>query len=65
MISYPTGITPDPAELLIQLRECRDSPYWHRSLSDIGGMILLKCAQAELERYRKPDDPRQEGEPGY
>ena len=64
MISYPAGITPDPAELLIQLRECRDSPYWHRSLSDIGGMVLLKGAQAELERYGNPDDQNQEGGTG-
>ncbi len=51
MISYPIGVTPDPEELLIQLRECRDSPYWNRSLSDIGGMVLLKGAEAELEKY--------------
>ncbi len=62
MISYPARITPDPEELLSQLRECRDSPYWNRSLSDIGGMILLKGAEAELEKYRKRDvrSPRRE-----
>ena len=51
MISYPIGVTPDPEQLLNQLRECRDSPYWNRSLSDIGGMVLLKGAEAELEKY--------------
>ena len=51
MISYPIGITPNPEELLFQLQECRDSPYWNRSLSDIGGMVLLKGAEAELEKY--------------
>ena len=51
MISYPDGVTPDPLELLTKLQECRDSPYWNRSLSDIGGMILLKGAVAEIERY--------------
>lgn len=51
MISYPDGVTPDPLELLTKLQECRDSPYWNRSLSDIGGMVLLKGAEAEIERY--------------
>ena len=51
MISYPAGVTPDLEELLVQLRESRDSPYWNRSLSDIGGMVLLKGAEAELEKY--------------
>ena len=51
MISYPTGVTPDLEDLLVQLRECRDSPYWNRSLSDIGGMVLLKGAEAEVNKY--------------
>ena len=55
MISYPEGVTPDPEELLNELRECRDGPYWNRSLSDIGGMVLLKGAQAELEKYGAQD----------
>lgn len=60
MISYPDGVTPDPLELLIKLQECRDSPYWNRSLSDIGGMVLLKGAEAEIERY---DNQTQENQP--
>ena len=60
MISYPAGVTPDPLELLVKLQECRDSPYWNRSLSDIGGMILLKGAEAEIERY---DNHIQENQP--
>ena len=63
MISYPMGIIPDPEELLIQLRECRDSPYWNRSLSDIGGMVLLKGAEAELEKYDSGTE-RQTGKMG-
>ena len=51
IISYPDGVTPDPLELLTKLQECRDSPYWNRSLSDIGGMVLVKGAEAEIERY--------------
>ena len=51
MISYPDGVTPDPLELLTKLQESRESPYWNRSLSDIGGMVLLKGAQAEIEKY--------------
>ncbi len=50
-ISYPSDVTPDLLELLGQLREVRDGPYWKRSLSDIGGMILLKAAQTEVEKY--------------
>ena len=60
MISYPDGVTPDPLELLTKLQECRDSPYWNRSLSDIGGMVLLKGAEAEIERY---DSQTQENQP--
>ena len=60
MISYPDGVTPDPLELLTKLQECRDSPYWNRSLSDIGGMILLKGAEAEIARY---DSQPQENAP--
>ena len=55
MVSYPEGVTPDLEELLNQLRECRDGLYWNRSLSDIGGMVLLKGAQAELEKYSNQD----------
>lgn len=51
MISYPDGVTSDPLELLTRLQEGRDSPYWNRSLSDIGGMVLLKGAEAEIQRY--------------
>ena len=64
MISYPIGVTPDPEELLLQLRECRDSPYWNRSLSDIGGMVLLKGAEAELEKYDSPTQESQTGKMG-
>ena len=60
MISYPDGVTPDPLELLTKLQECRDSPYWNRSLSDIGGMVLLKGAEAEIKRY---DSQTQENQP--
>ena len=51
MISYPDGVTPDPLELLPKLQESRESPYWNRSLSDIGGMVLLEGVEAELEKY--------------
>ena len=64
MISYPDGVTPDPLELLTKLQECRDSPYWNRSLSDIGGMVLLKGAEAEIERYdsqTQEDQPKEAG----
>ena len=60
MISYPDGVTPDPLELLTKLQECRDSPYWNRSLSDIGGMVLLKGAESEIERY---DGQSQDNQP--
>ena len=62
MISYPVGVTPDLEELLHQLRDSRDSPYWNRSLSDIGGMILLKGAQAELRKYGNQDRQSQTSE---
>ncbi len=64
IISYPDGVTPDPLELLTKLQECRDSPYWNRSLSDIGGMVLLKGAEAEIERYdgqSQGDQPKEAG----
>ena len=60
MLSYPDGVVPDPLELLTKLQECRDSPYWNRSLSDIGGIVLLKGAEAEIERY---DSQTQESQP--
>ena len=55
MVSYPVGLMPDLEELLHQLRASSESPYWNRSLSDIGGMILLKGAQAEVRKYGKQD----------
>ena len=64
MISYPIGVTPDPEELLIQLRECRDSPYWNRSLSDIGGMVLLKGAVVEIQKYDGESEESQNGDMG-
>ncbi len=50
-ISYMVGDQPDLRDLLDQLRECTASPYWNRSLSDIGGMILLRAAQEEVAKY--------------
>ena len=50
-ISYLVG-DPDLRDLLDQLRACTESPYWNRSLSDIGGMILLRAAQEEVTKYR-------------
>lgn len=50
-ISYLVGDPPDLRDLLDQLRECTESPYWNRSLSDIGGMILLRAAQEEIAKY--------------
>ena len=58
-VSYPDDVAPDPWELLNQLRGCRDSPYWNRSLSAIGGMILLRAAQVEVDKYvGKSQGPR-------
>lgn len=58
-ISYPDNVSPDPWELLEQLRGCRDSPYWNRSLSDLGGMILSRAAQTEFAKYAgKAQDSR-------
>lgn len=50
-ISYLVGDQPDLRGLLAQLRECPESPYWNRSISDIGGMILLKAAKEEVAKY--------------
>lgn len=50
-ISYATASEPDLAELLHRLKASKDSPYWNRSLSDIGGMILADAAQREVETY--------------
>ena len=54
-ISYLVGDQLDLRDLLNQLRECTESPYWNRSLSDIGGMILLRAAQEEVAKYRTQD----------
>ena len=56
-VSYPTPAEGDPdlADMLVELRSCKGSPYWNRSLSDIGGMILLDAAQSEAEKYRRQD----------
>lgn len=52
-ISYPAGLKPSLDELLEELRLAKGSPYWNRSLSDIGGMLLLKVAQTEVRKYEK------------
>ncbi|MBI2854691.1 MAG: hypothetical protein HYX87_07220 [Chloroflexi bacterium] len=52
-ISYPTQADTDLDELLERLQSFKDSPYWNRSLSDIGGMILFRSAQAEVKKYTK------------
>jgi len=64
MISYPDRITPDPLKLLAKLQALRDSPFWNRSLSDIGEMVLLKGSKAEFERYEsktQEDQPKVAG----
>jgi len=55
-ISYPVGFNPDLEELLEELRSSRNSPYWNRSLSDIGGMILSQAALDEVAKYIREDD---------
>ena len=50
-ISYPVEGQPDLHDILVQLMGCPDSPYWNRSISDIGGMILLRAAQEEASKY--------------
>lgn len=50
-ISYPAASGADLADLLNRLKTSKDSPYWNRSLSDIGGMILADAAQREVETY--------------
>lgn len=50
-ISYPVEGEPDLHDILIQLRGCPESPYWNRSISDIGGMILLRAAKEEISKY--------------
>ena len=62
-ISYEeaSGNEVDLDQLLRMLRRSKNSPYWNRSLSDIGGMILLTGAQAEVELYcteRRPGNDR-------
>ncbi len=54
-ISYEeaSGNEVDLEQLLRMLRRSKTGPYWNRSLSDIGGMILLNGAQAEVELYCK------------
>ena len=49
MISYPIGVTPDPEELLLQLRECRDSPYGIEVSVTSVEWSCSKGAEAELE----------------
>ena len=51
MKSYLVGDQPDLRDLLDQLRGCSESPYWNRSLSDIGGMILLPATQVKFAKY--------------
>ena len=53
-ISYPVENQPDLRDLLNRLRGSTESPYWNRSLSDIGGMILLKAAIEEVTKYAVP-----------
>ena len=55
-ISYPEEDQPNLHDLLVQLKACVDSPYWNRSISDIGGMILLRAAQAEVSKYIARND---------
>ncbi len=58
-ISYEEASSdePDLEQLLNMLRRSKVSPYWNRSLSDIGGMILLTGAQAEVDRYGAREHP--------
>ena len=51
MISYLIGDRPDFGDLLDQLRGCSESPNWNRSLSDFGGMILLRATQEKVAKY--------------
>ncbi len=53
---------PDLEDLLVKLRSCRNSPYWNRSLSDIGGMILSNAAEEELAKYSGREHPHPTGE---
>ena len=64
MISHPDGIAPNPLELLTNLQECRVSPYWNRSLSGIGGMVLLEGGEAEIEGYDSQTQEDQSQEAG-
>ena len=48
----------------MKLRECRDSPYWNRSLSDIGGMVLLRGAEEEIDKYASQSQEGLSGEEG-
>ena len=57
-ISYTASSQPDLDGLLNRLKASKDSPYWNRSLSDIGGMILAEAAQREVDRYCKTDRRR-------
>ena len=50
-VSYPVEGQPDLHDILVQLKGCPDSPYWNRSISDIGGMILYWAAQEEKSKY--------------
>ena len=54
---YGSADENDLEELLRILRQTKDSPYWNRSLSDIGGMILLNGAEAEVKKYRREGSP--------
>lgn len=53
----------DLEQLLQQLRDSRRSPYRNRSLSDIGGMILLDAAAEEVAHYcESPETETNDGE---
>ena len=55
-VSYPVEGQPDLHDILVQLKGCPDSPYWNRSISDIGGMILYRAAQEEKSKYIVEND---------
>ena len=55
-ISYPVEGQAELLDILVKLKGCPDSPYWNRSISDIGGMILYRAAQEEISKSTVRND---------